>query len=509
MESTTQNNNRWWFTGGAIVIALMLIGVVLAVTGAAGDASSRSGDSDDWFDVRIQPLDLTVVATGELESQERIEIRNLVNGRPAITFIVDEGTRAVEGDILVKLDDREIRDRLESQELDVESARLDLTTADRELEIQRNEADSARKDAEVKLATAKLDIEKWRQGDVVQKQRDLQLALDKAERNVIRAARDLELSVQLFEEKFISENEKDDDEIAEIEAREALESAKLAIEIYENFEFVKQQQEKQTAVEQAEAELERVIAKNEARMARYESDVRSKQRTLELREQGLAETRDQLEKTVIKAPAPGLVVYASSVGDSWRRGDPMAVGREVRNNETIIFLPDINRMTAVLKVHEALLPQVKIGQKAVVNIDARPNSPVDGEVSVIGVTADSGGWLNPDLREYKVRINLPEGFDASLKPAMRLSGEIFTGRIDDALTVPIQAVHAEGGGYHVYTPTGDGRVEATPVSIGQANDTMVQIVEGIEEGQRVLLRTPRASELVERQIEVAAAEAAE
>ncbi|QDU71958.1 efflux RND transporter periplasmic adaptor subunit [Mucisphaera calidilacus] len=489
-----KTNRRWWI-GAAVAAAIAILAWSIFSPGPAGAASVSGQAPEDWYAVERQSLDLTVVATGELESRERIELKCQVNGRTAISYIIDEGSKVEEGDILVQLDDQDISNRLESQQLDVENARLSLTTAERELEIQRNEAESSQKDAEVKLDSARLELAKWEQGDVPTKLRELQLNLDKAQRKVVRTERDLELSTQLYEQKFISLNEKEDDEIAEIEAKEALETSKLAIDIYKQYDFVKQKQEKETAVEQAQANLQRVIAKNESNLARHESDVRSKKRTLELREKALTETQEQLENTIIKAPSPGLVVYATSIGPEWRRGDPLSVGREVRNNESLIYLPDITQMAAVLKVHEALLPQVTVGQRAIIRIDARPNSPVEGQVTTIGVTADSGGWLNPDLREYKVRIDLPDGFDLSLKPAMRLSGEIFTGRVEDVLAVPVQAVNVIGDQAYVYLPASGSRIRQQPVTMGKASETMVEIVEGLNENDRVLLRKPRPGEL--------------
>ncbi|WP_428386354.1 efflux RND transporter periplasmic adaptor subunit [Mucisphaera sp.] len=493
MAATDSEQSGSWFL--RILVVLLLIFGATFFGFDFGDAQEGEGVSaGDWFTVERQDLDLTFVATGELESRDRIEIKCEVNGRATISYIIDEGTRVEAGEVLVRLDDQEIRERIESQELEVETATLNLTTAERELEIQRNEAESAQKNAEVKLASARLDFEKWQRGDVPQRRRTLQLELDKAQRNVVRTARDYELSRDLYDQNFISLNELEDSEIDEIEAREALDSAKLDIEIYENYELVKQRQEKETAVEQAEAELEREIAKNEARLARYESDVRSKRRQLELRQEALAEAKAQLEKTVIVAPSPGLVVYASSVGPDWRRGDPMAVGREVRNNESLIFLPDVSVMDAVLDVHEALLTRVEVGQRAVVRIQARPGQPVEGRVSVIGVTADDGGWLNRDLRQYKVRVQLPDGFDTTLKPAMRLSAEIFTDRVEDEVVVPIQSVLVEGDRSFVFVSAGGGRVQRQAVETGRSNDTMVELVSGVEEGTRVLLRRPRPGE---------------
>ena len=196
------------------------------------------------------------------------------------------------------------------------------------------------------------------------------------------------------------------------------------------------------------------------------------------------------------APQDGLVVYASSVGGRRWRGDPIAPGREVRLNETILLLPDTRQMIASLKVHEALVPQVNVGDEVLVTVDAKPEASYVGKVTNIGVMAADGGWLNPQLREYAVTCELPAGVDPSLKPAMRCTGHIKTGRVEDALAVPVQAIFAEGDQRYVLLPTAPGsdKVQRQAVKTGRASETMIEIMEGLEPGRTVLMRSPRPGE---------------
>jgi hypothetical protein len=142
------------------------------------------------------------------------------------------------------------------------------------------------------------------------------------------------------------------------------------------------------------------------------------------------------------------------------------------------------------------MPMVKIGQPAAVTCDFRPGKIMEGKISQIGVMAEDGGWFNPDVREYEVKIDLPPGLDGGLKPTMRCSARVFTGKLTNVLAVPLQAVITQGKSRFVYIPAPGGKVQKQPVTIGSNNESMVEIKQGLQVGDRVLLRRPRPGELL-------------
>lgn len=479
------------------VVALVVFVLVATLAGrdaaAPADATLTSAQAAEWYDVTARDFDVIIAASGELEPKDKVEIRCEVEGRTTIVEVVDEGTSVRQGDILARLADDELRDKIDTQQQQVEQAVAEQVAAEENLAIQRAEAARRQRDAQTKLALAMLDLKKWEEGDDVKKQRELDLALEKARRNIERARRDLVESKALHAERFISDNELEDAEIDVIEAENALASATLDIDVYNRFTRPKEHRDVQSKVEDAEAELTLTIDKDQREIRRREAEVTNKTRTLELRRQALAKLEAQLEKTVIFAPTDGLVVYGTSMGRSWERGDPLRAGREVHYNQTLFILPDTRQMVAVLRVHEAMLPQVREGQSVRVRVDARPGEVIAGTVTQISVMAEGGRWWSPDVREYGVRVLLPPGFDDSLKPAMRCSGDIIVDRVAQALAVPVQAVYAESDQRYCYLQNG-GRLQRQPVTIRRYSDLYVEITEGLAAGDRVLLRRPRPGE---------------
>ncbi len=485
----------------AVVVLVLLGGWALFSFSNTSDAAptAGSGQAVEWYTVKPISFDVTVLASGELEARNQIEIKCKVSGQTAIISLVDEGTRVKAGDVLAKLDDKTIKSSIEDEELRVVQARADKSAAESNVALAKQDAASAQRDAEVKVNLANLEFEKWRNGDVVQKQRELKLAVERAERKLEIANRELKLDQQLWEQNFISQNDLKNSELAQIEAEDALVTAKQNVEIYNTYTYQQELQEKTNDVKQAESDLARTISQNQLKLVKELADLESKTRTLQMREDRLAELKQELANTTITAPSDGMVVYATSVGrDSRRSGsdNPITQGRSVRYDETIFLLPDTSQMVATLRVHESLMPQIRLNQRVTVSIDARPGDPVEGRVLSIGVMAETGGWFNPQLREYLVRVALPQEADSALKPAMRCKGEIFVGRVDNTLAVPIQAVNTEGNRRFVYIPADGSHVKRQNVTIGRSSETYVEITDGLEADQRVLLRSPKPGEVV-------------
>lgn len=483
---------------GGIIMWLVLL-LVLAGLGGGGWLAYRSFTKPAVDSLTSQSLathrvtkgsfDMMVIANGEVAAKQQVEIKNEVDGTSTILEIVSEGTIVEKGTVLVRLADDEIRDKIEQENLSVEQARADQLAAEQDHAIQINEADSDLKAAQLKLELARLDLEKWTQGDDPIKSRELSVAVQKATRDLQRAKEELESSEQLFKEDFIAQTELEDDRLDVIEAESALKTALLNVEVYKNYTRPKEQKKVQSDVDEAAAALERTKRRNESKIAQSKAKLDGKVRQLAIREDRMTKLKEQLDACVVKAPQDGMVIYASTVGGWRRRNDPIVQGKQVRKNESLIVLPDTRQMVASVKVHEALVGQLALEQKAMVSIDANPGKPIEGRVTEIGVMASDGGWMNPDLREYTIKVDLPPSQGERLKPAMRCSAQILTGRVENVTFVPIQCVVTLGKKSYVYLREGEKSIRRA-VKLGKSNESIVAITEGIKEGDNVMMVPP-------------------
>lgn len=494
-------------------VALPLVIVLAAGVAVAGTAyfmtrggSTSAASSTELFQAASTSFDITVNASGELEAAKQTEIRSELEKPADIVFIVDEGSRIKKGDLVVELASETIKTDLEEEQLRVEQARNDLIAAENTLEIQKNTNDSALRDAKLKLELAEIEYEKWMKGDDVKRREELALNIETSEKDYERAQEKYDRSKDLYAHEFLSRDELKSDEIAALRAEAAITKARLEKDVYEEYERPKQEKTLKSDIEQARAELDRTERANASNLASREADVVNRTRALRIREDRLAKLEEQLRKTKIFAPQDGLVVYATSVGE--RRGmmvfsgnGPLQIGYTVRPNEQLIVLPDTSGMVASVRVHESLAGRVRPGQRAQIKIDAAQGRVFQGTVSSISILAESGGWRDPNLREYTVKIALDTTPDEAklLKPAMRAEADIVLGKVNDALAVPVQAVFTDGPNRFVYVPTG-GQFKKVPVLVGQRSNTFAQILAGLDAGTSVLLREPTTGEVQSAEI---------
>ena len=496
----TPSTNR---VGGTTLIVVAVLVTVVAVGAAAlvvgsGDNGLTVAAADE-FTVRRGSFDITIPASGELAAQDQIEIRNRLEYRAVLTWIIPEGDTVAKGDILFRLADEEIRNKIKDAE-DAENNALNAkVTAESNLDIRISATHSEQARADLDVTLAELALLAWTHGEVISKQQDLGLELETAQKNYERLNNKFEESKLLVEKQFISNDEFRSDEIRMIEAHARLKQAKLSIDVYENYQYKQDEARKNSDLEQARAERERVADRHKAELETVRANVASKRHQLQSRIERLAELRKQLEYCTVQAPADGWVVYASSIDTgSWRgNDDPPSVGTELRRNDLVIVLPDTSRMIARVKVNEALSGLVEPGQPAVVTSDAIDNVALQGEVISIGVLAESGGWIDRNRRDYTVKILLRGSNDLGLKPSMRCKADIYVGEVDDALFVPLQAVFREGPSAYVYVPQRGGFAQRS-VTLGESSGLNVEIVEGLDEGESVLLREPTPREIVAR-----------
>lgn len=468
----------------------------------------------ELYECQVMDFDITTAAAGDIRAAKQIDVRNTLDTESTVIEIIAEGTSVKAGDVLVKLNDEPIQQRMDEEKLSLETSRAQVVEAEEGYQIQLSENESAKRAAELKLSLAKLEFDQWIDGELMSKQQDLEHNLERAEKEEARLREKLDKSTALFAKGYYSLDQLKQDELQWEQAVNTLAKAQLDKDVFWDYEYPKQRKRKESDVEEAAAELERVTRQNQSRLASKQAGVNNAKQTLSLRESKFSKYREQLESTTIKAPSDGLVVYATSVDNSrWGNDEgPLQVGSKVFPNQNIIVLPDTSEMVASVRVHESLASKIRPGQTAVVKVEAAGAERYTGVVESIGILAEqTSRWMDPNLREYTVRImlNLPKGGGgeapsdsstigpkkSSLKPSMRCEAEIMLGSVSQALAVPTQAIFNEGPLRYVHVQDGQ-RFRRRPVRVGQRSDRYASIAAGLSAGDRVLLRKPLPAEVI-------------
>jgi RND family efflux transporter MFP subunit len=325
-------------------------------------------------------------------------------------------------------------------------------------------------------------------GTALQMKRKLQSDIDLADEELSRTTDKVEWTRKLKEKGYVTGNELQADELALKRAQVALDQARTALDLFLAYEFPKAVEKAYTDWIEAKRELARVDTRTSSEVQSAQATRDNNKEALALEEARLKKVQDQLAKTTIVAPAPGMVVYDLG-GGRWGQQVIIEPGATVRHQQNIFRLPDMAEMNVKVKLHESVVKQTSVGAQAYVTIDALPKERITGKVTKIAVMPDRGQmWLNPGLKNYVTEVTLdsaPQG----LKPGMSGQVEILVDTREAVLQVPVSAVHVEKGFQTLYVRTGTG-LDTRRVEVGLSNQRTVEITKGVQEGEEVYLYKP-------------------
>ena len=432
-------------------------------------------------------LTVTVRERGSLKADNQISIESEVTGQARIIFLVPEGSKIKKGQLLVELDSSGLLESLTQQEITVKTAEANLTGARENVAIQKQQNETETQASKLKIELAEAALLKYKEGDFPQLLRNAKSDITIAEEELKRANDRVKWTAKLEEQGFVTRTELEADELSVKKDQLALDKALAALRILEVYDYPMTFKEKKSKVTEAKSERLRVLQKGRANLLQKEALLIAKQATMKLQQDKEASYRDQLAKCKITAPAPGLVVYYKS-RSRYNSSPPVEEGAMVRERQKLITLPDISVMRMDVKVHESAIDNVRTGQKARVSIDAISGRVFHGTVRQVAPLPDSqSSWLNPDLKVYNTQVIIDEDL-AGMRPGLSAMAEIIVAEKKDVIRVPVQAVGLFEGQECCYVLDGD-KVQVRAVEIGLANEEFVH-VEGLEEGEQVLLSPP-------------------
>lgn len=470
-----------------ILIVVLGIGVAAWMNPFAKEESSGA---DSYFEVRKGPLTISVVESGTIQASEQVIIVSEVEGQTTILYLIPEGTRVQQGELLVELDSSRLVDEKVDQEIRVQNAEAAFIRSRENLEVTRNQTQSDIDKAELAFEFAQQDLAKYLEGEFPKQLKESESKISLASEELQRAEEKMKWSKVLFSEQYLSQTEMKADELSANKARLDLELAENNLALLKNFTYKRNLAQLESDVQQARMALERVKLKANADIVQAEADLRAKQAENDRQKAKLVKIDEQIAKTRIVAPKTGMVVYSTSARSNWRGNtEPLDEGQQVRERQELIYLPTADEFKAAVKVHESSLDKIRVGLPVRVKVDALPGNTYTGRVSRIAPLPDAQSmFLNPDLKLYDTEIAI-QGENPELKTGMSCQAEIIVARYEDALHVPLQTVLRVGGNPTVFVAAKGGN-EPRVVQPGLDNNRMMHVLSGLKPGERVLLTPP-------------------
>lgn len=175
----------------------------------------------------------------------------------------------------------------------------------------------------------------------------------------------------------------------------------------------------------------------------------------------------ELSYTQIVAPIDGVIAQRL-----------VKEGNLIQNNQALFRIVDVNPLEAVLNVPERELAILRAGMPVSLTVDSSPGRSFAGEIARISPVID------PASGTFRVTCEFRDG-SGELKPGMFGRIGVVYAQREDALTVSREAL-IEGDGATAVFVIRDGKARRVPVELGMLNGGLVEILQGVEEGDQVV-----------------------
>ncbi len=189
---------------------------------------------------------------------------------------------------------------------------------------------------------------------------------------------------------------------------------------------------------------------------------------LKVAEANLALAQTHLSKSRIVAAFDGMV--------GSKRVSP---GAYLRTGDVITELTRISELKITFSAPERYLSKLHPGAKVTVSTTAYPGYTLEGRIDVIDPA------LDPATRSAQVIARVPNP-GGKFRPGMSADISAVLSERMNALTVPNEAVFAEGNQTFVYVVGADSTVSRTAVTLGTRLSDVVEVVQGLEPGDRIV-----------------------
>ena len=425
--------------------------VITAITAIAAAAipflQQQDGNAADkslmTYKVSRGDLNVTVTENGMLESSNNEEIKCMVKGGSTVLWVIETGTIVEEGEELVRMDTSLIEDNITQQQITYERAVANEIIAQSEVDV------------------AKTNIEEYLNGTYLEERNTIEKSIFDSEEMVKKRQLAFESSLRLASKGMFGSLQMESEQYAVDSARKDLELQKSKLETLDRYKKKKTLQQLQSALDAAAARLA------------------AEKASLKLAKDRLDRDKEQLTNCVITAPAEGMVIFPSAA--EWKETPDIEEGARVREQQTLLMIPDTSKMQVKVGVHESKVSRLRVGMTAKV---ALQDLELTGKVNEIAEVTRPAGWWTGNMVKYDTLIRLDP--QPGLKPGMSAIVDIVLASYSDVLKVPVAAVVESADGYLCWIRK-DGQIERKLVELGDTNDEYIVVESGLAEGDEVVL----------------------
>lgn len=423
------------------VVSSLVTGLgVAGITGywvVVHNASPKINLAELTVPVESKNVTLSITASGTMAPVRSVNISPKTAGRLAELY-VEQGDRVQKGQIVARMESNDIYPQLTQAQgnlAQVQARLAELRAGSRSQEIAQSQANLNQTQAQMQQALSRLN-----------------LANERVKRNQL-----------LANQGAITRDRLD-------EVMNESNTAKAQLELT------------QAAVREAQKRLELLQAGT-----RPEQIAQAEAQVLEARGR-LQAVQVQLDDTLVRAPLTGIITqrYANP-GDFVT---PTTSASTTVSATTTSIVAIASNVEVLAKVPEVDISQIELGQPVEIVADAYPEKVFQGRVRLIAPVA----VVDQDVTSFQVRVALTTGRDKLLS-GMNVNLKFLGKRLKSALMVPSVAIVTQEGQPGVLVQERSNQPQFQPVKIGPTIGSQLQILGGLEAGQRVFVELPEDKKL--------------
>ncbi len=437
--------------------------------------------------VKRGTLSITITESGTLQALQSVTLASEINSnRAKIVKIAPEGSYVNKGDLVIEFDKTPFEEELRKLRHEINQAQAAIVEATENLKLQRAKNKTDLKEAQANIVAAQAELKNILEGEGVIKLRELEMEEERDRAASEQAQQNVADLQDMLKSGFITQNELKKAEIQLREAESRYTFTQQKHKIFVDFTRPTQIEKSKRKARESQERLQQLGEVADYLISLQQANLRKEQARLQGLQEKYQNALKELQKTSILAPIPGLVIYSEIPAAGKTR--KIQVGDAVWSHQGLISLPDISQMIVESQVREVDIHHVELGQPVRVQVDAYPDKEFSGTVHLIGSLAKADRQLPAGAKYFQVQILLEES-DPRLRPGMTARVEILVDRFDDVLSVPLESVFEKNGQKYCYVVTGKDAEERT-VRVGQFNDDVIVIKEGLREGEQIYLQDP-------------------
>ena len=446
----------------------------------------------------VQPFAIQLKLDGFLEDMDAYPLSVSTNSWSdlRVKSPPPKGKTVKKGEILLKLDDEQIRRQIEQIHHDLAILQIDRDTLKIELELAKSLAPIQLEEIKRNEKYVKEDLQRFEEEDLPHQKKSMQMSLKRYEDYLLYSKEELNQLKQMYEEDDLTE---ETEEIILQRAQNDVEYMKFYVENarknFQDFTNIKAPRSRSAIKDFSEKErlsLSALRKTNPANIQIKQLQLKKMEQEAKYLQKRKKDLEEDLQKMTLRSPADGRIYWGTFERGKWSGPqsfkNKLQKGGVLKPNETFATLCPGKRIRACLNVPEVHLHYLGDPVSGKINFAHDPDLSINSKILSVDDTQHLPGIFGASFF-----LKIPKSI-VSPAPGTACSFTFVAYENSEALTLPAKVVfqdqHSPETDY-VYILNKEDKIKKKIIEIGKKSGDILEVVDGISKRDRVLKEKPK------------------